>query len=192
MVRRWRLIGHFPILYNPSSSHYGSISPGVGAKLTAPFLLGGRLQDIACGGWHTAAITTDGDTFVWGRGEHGRLGLGDERGASKLIPTQLDLPNGERVLQVSFVGDAYISLGDAESSLGDAESSLGGDAESSLGDAESSLGDAESSLGDAESSLGDAKSSLGDAESSLGDAKSPSPRRPQCTECSAHAPAPRW
>jgi hypothetical protein len=67
-------------------------------------------------------------------------------------------------LQVSFLGDAKISLGDAKSSLGDAESSLG-DANSSLGDANSSLGDAKSSLGDAESSLGDAKSSLGDAKS---------------------------
>jgi hypothetical protein len=80
--------------------------------------------------------------------------------------------------QVSFLGDANISLGDAQSSLGGVKSSLGdaksslGDAESFLGDAKSSLGDAESSLGDAESFLGDAKSSLGDAKSSLGDAKS--------------------
>jgi hypothetical protein len=47
------------------------------------------------------------------------------------------------VVQVSFLGDANISLGDAKSSLSDANISLG-DAKSSLGDADISLGDAKS------------------------------------------------
>ena len=48
--------------------------------------------------------------FVWGRGEHGRLGLGDERGASKLLPTKLELPDGERVKQVSCGGSHTLFL----------------------------------------------------------------------------------
>jgi alpha-tubulin suppressor-like RCC1 family protein len=69
-----------------------------------------KVMDITCGGWHTAAITTEGDMYVWGRGEHGRLGLGDERGASKLLPTLLELPDGERVKQVSCGGSHTLFL----------------------------------------------------------------------------------
>jgi alpha-tubulin suppressor-like RCC1 family protein len=41
---------------------------------------GGRsIRKIACGPSHSAAISTNGELFVWGSGDGGRLGLGDER-----------------------------------------------------------------------------------------------------------------
>ena len=33
---------------------------------------------LACGDYHTAAVTSDGAVYTWGRGEHGQLGHGDE------------------------------------------------------------------------------------------------------------------
>lgn len=34
---------------------------------------------VACGGWHTAVIGEEGGVWTCGRGEYGRLGLGDEK-----------------------------------------------------------------------------------------------------------------
>ncbi|CAL8461917.1 g1448 [Coccomyxa elongata] len=48
-----------------------------------------RVADIVAGGWHSLALTTEGEVFVWGRGEYGRLGLGDKSGSSKLRATQV-------------------------------------------------------------------------------------------------------
>jgi len=45
------------------------------------------IADIAAGGWHSLALTSDGQIYVWGRGEYGRLGVGDRTGSSKLRPT---------------------------------------------------------------------------------------------------------
>lgn len=34
-------------------------------------------MDIACGGAHSAAISSSGQLFTWGKGRYGRLGHGD-------------------------------------------------------------------------------------------------------------------
>lgn len=34
---------------------------------------------MACGGWHTAVIGENGGVWMCGRGEFGRLGLGDQK-----------------------------------------------------------------------------------------------------------------
>lgn len=38
----------------------------------------------------------DTEVYVWGRGEYGRLGLGDKSGSSKLRPTLVQSISGER------------------------------------------------------------------------------------------------
>lgn len=43
-----------------------------------------RVVAVSCGGWHTAAITESGEVFAFGRGEYGRLGLGDT--SSRIVP----------------------------------------------------------------------------------------------------------
>eukprot|EP00937_MAST-01D_sp_MAST-1D-sp2_P005565 g5565.t1 len=48
------------------------------------------VASVACGGWHTVAVTRRGVVFVWGRGEYGRLGLGDAR--SRQLPQRLSWP----------------------------------------------------------------------------------------------------
>ena len=40
-------------------------------------LQGKHVRDVACGSGHSAAITSNGELYTWGQGEHGRLGHGD-------------------------------------------------------------------------------------------------------------------
>lgn len=42
-----------------------------------PRLLCVGIVQIACGEYHTAALSVDGRTFLWGRGKYGQLGLGN-------------------------------------------------------------------------------------------------------------------
>lgn len=58
------------------------------------------MADISAGGWHSAAISTAGEVYIWGRGEYGRLGLGDRTGSSKLRPQRLRALDGHCVVQV--------------------------------------------------------------------------------------------
>ncbi|ETV80676.1 hypothetical protein H257_06184 [Aphanomyces astaci] len=47
------------------------------------------LARVACGAWHTAALTTTGDVYTWGWGQHGQLGHATL--ASQAFPTLLDV-----------------------------------------------------------------------------------------------------
>ena len=46
-----------------------------------------HISFIRAAGWHSCFLSSDGDLFVCGKGEYGRLGLGDE--VSKMTPTLL-------------------------------------------------------------------------------------------------------
>jgi RCC1 and BTB domain-containing protein len=47
-------------------------------------LTGKHVAQVVCGGFHTAAITNDGELYTWGGGEHGQLGHGDK--VNKTVP----------------------------------------------------------------------------------------------------------
>jgi len=49
-----------------------------------------RVMAVSGGGFHTAAITEDGDLWTWGQGRDGALGHGDRE--SKLLPTKVASP----------------------------------------------------------------------------------------------------
>ncbi|PNY09118.1 E3 ubiquitin-protein ligase herc2-like protein [Trifolium pratense] len=85
--------------------------------------------DIAAGGWHSTALTDDGEINVvqpdysstaikpsselvygWGRGEHGRLGFGDSDKSSKMLPQRVQLLAGEDIVQVSCGGTHSVAL----------------------------------------------------------------------------------
>jgi alpha-tubulin suppressor-like RCC1 family protein len=53
-------------------------------------LTGIQVTDVACGGWHTVCLAEGGAVFVFGRGEYGRLGLGDDR--SRATPVKVTCP----------------------------------------------------------------------------------------------------
>jgi alpha-tubulin suppressor-like RCC1 family protein len=64
------------------------------------------VADIAAGGWHSMALTADGQIHVWGRGEYGRLGVGDRTGSSKLRPTAVRGLEEDTIVQVRRWGRA--------------------------------------------------------------------------------------
>ena len=62
-------------------------------------LAGKRMRQVACGGFHSAAITEAGDVHTWGGGEHGQLGHGDK--VNKHAPCRVEALQDECVLQVT-------------------------------------------------------------------------------------------
>lgn len=62
-------------------------------------LLGKRPVQVACGGFHTAAITEDGKMWTFGGGEHGQLGHGDK--VNKVKPTVVQALEGIFVSQIT-------------------------------------------------------------------------------------------
>ncbi|XP_044756400.1 E3 ubiquitin-protein ligase HERC2 [Coccinella septempunctata] len=68
-------------------------------------LQGYEVIDIACGGAHSAAITSSGQLFTWGKGRYGRLGHGDSE--DQLKPKLVEALLGYRVIDVACgSGDA--------------------------------------------------------------------------------------
>lgn len=88
---------------------FGQLGNGTTSYATAPQritegLEGVHIADIAAGGWHSLAISAEGEVYIWGRGEYGRLGLGDKSGSSKLRPTKIASLEGLKVVEASCGG----------------------------------------------------------------------------------------
>ncbi|CAL1297267.1 unnamed protein product [Larinioides sclopetarius] len=66
---------------------------------------GKEVIDIACGGAHSACITSSGELFTWGKGRYGRLGHGDSE--DQLKPKRVELLVNYNVIDVACgSGDA--------------------------------------------------------------------------------------
>ncbi|OAY65797.1 Ultraviolet-B receptor UVR8 [Ananas comosus] len=89
------------------NNEYGQLGTGDTQPRSQPIpvqgLSGLTLVDIAAGGWHSTALTDEGEVYAWGRGEHGRLGFGDDK-SSKMVPQKVQLLVGEDIVQVSCGG----------------------------------------------------------------------------------------
>jgi alpha-tubulin suppressor-like RCC1 family protein len=59
---------------------------------------------IDCGGWHTAALTKNGEVFTWGNNGNGKLGHGDKN--ERTIPTKVASLDGLFIIQISC-GDRH-------------------------------------------------------------------------------------
>eukprot|EP00889_Picochlorum_renovo_P001271 jgi/Picre1/28301/NNA_003707.t1 len=104
-------------MYSWGINDYGQLGNGTTSNMTVPTLIqegffGVKVSDIAAGGWHSLAITEDGEVYVWGRGEHGRLGLGDPAGASRLRPTKVEGLEGLRIVEASCGGTHTVVVTD--------------------------------------------------------------------------------
>ncbi|XP_033632375.1 E3 ubiquitin-protein ligase HERC2-like [Asterias rubens] len=68
-------------------------------------LRGKEVVNIACGGAHSACMTSSGELFTWGKGRYGRLGHGDSE--DQLRPKLLEALKSYRVIDVACgSGDA--------------------------------------------------------------------------------------
>ncbi|KAF2299503.1 hypothetical protein GH714_032293 [Hevea brasiliensis] len=96
------------------NNEYGQLGTGDTQPRSQPIpvqgLSGLTLVDIAAGGWHSTAQTDDGEVYGWGRGEHGRLGFGDNDKSSKMVPQRVHLLAGEHIVQVSCGGTHSVAL----------------------------------------------------------------------------------
>ena len=53
---------------------------------------GKKIQQVACGGLHTAVIVDDGDLYIWGSSEGGQLGLKlKETDTAVFVPTKNEI-----------------------------------------------------------------------------------------------------
>ncbi|KAL3568274.1 hypothetical protein D5086_030925 [Populus alba] len=96
------------------NNEYGQLGTGDTQPRSQPITVQGlsglTLVDIAAGGWHSTALTDDGEVYGWGRGEHGRLGFGDNDKSSKMVPQRVNLLVGEDIVQVSCGGTHSVAL----------------------------------------------------------------------------------
>lgn len=82
----------------------GLLGHGSGASHWIPKRVGGCLEGlhvsyIACGPWHTAALTSSGQLFTFGDGSFGGLGHGDR--SSSTIPREVEALQGFRATRVA-------------------------------------------------------------------------------------------
>jgi regulator of chromosome condensation len=61
---------------------------------------GVEISKVACGKYHTFALSSEGSVFSWGEGEHGRLGLSGN--ADQFSPVEID--------QSSFLGEKVVDV----------------------------------------------------------------------------------
>ncbi|CAH0477391.1 unnamed protein product [Peronospora belbahrii] len=57
---------------------------------------------VSCGGWHTVVVAKSGECYAFGRGEYGRLGLGDAK--SRTRPHLVKALQGKTVIQAACGG----------------------------------------------------------------------------------------
>ncbi|XP_057784120.1 ultraviolet-B receptor UVR8-like [Salvia miltiorrhiza] len=95
------------------NNEYGQLGIGDTQPRSQPVAVQGlsdlNLVDIAAGGWHSTALTDDGEVYGWGRGEHGRLGFGDDK-SSKMVPQRVQLQVADETVQVSCGGTHSVAL----------------------------------------------------------------------------------
>lgn len=95
------------------NNEYGQLETGYTQPKSQPIrveeLSGLTLVDIAADGWHSAALTDKREVYGWGRGEHGRLGFGDDK-SSKMRPWTVQLLAGEDIVQVCCGGTHSVTL----------------------------------------------------------------------------------
>jgi alpha-tubulin suppressor-like RCC1 family protein len=100
-------------VYTMGKEDFGMLGTTVGSELLSHVKLIDSLLDkhfigVSCGGWHTVMWTDDGEVFVCGKGEYGRLGLGHE--ASACEPVQVQFGEDVKVRSASAGGSHTLFL----------------------------------------------------------------------------------
>lgn len=89
-------------VYSAGQGTFGALGHGVSEDLMEFKLLRGLFGfgviQVECGEFHSAALTSGGEMWTWGRGKHGQLGLGTIE--NTLFPTQVSTLLPHKIKQV--------------------------------------------------------------------------------------------
>uniref|UniRef100_A0A914WR58 Uncharacterized protein n=1 Tax=Plectus sambesii TaxID=2011161 RepID=A0A914WR58_9BILA len=77
-----------------------------------------RIVAIAAGGWHSAAVTDDGDVYLWGWNDSGQLGVDNGEVGTSSLPLPLDLPEGILIRKVACGSRHTLLLSDDRIAFG--------------------------------------------------------------------------
>lgn len=101
-------------VYSWGTNDYGQLGTGGTTYETKPTRVVDldevQVADVAAGGWHSLVLTARGEVFIWGRGEYGRLGIGDRTGSSKLRPQKVKGLENHVIVQAAAGGTHTMAL----------------------------------------------------------------------------------
>ncbi|CTQ86340.1 RCC1 domain-containing protein 1 [Caenorhabditis elegans] len=79
-------------LFSMGTGTRGELGVGLIRRVDEPVhieqLVGIRIKKVACGGWHTVALTEGGDAYTWGWNRYGQLGK--DKGSTEVYPVLID------------------------------------------------------------------------------------------------------
>lgn len=105
---------------------YGQLGLGGAGNEDAPrvveALSRAGVASVSAGGWHSAAITAGRVCYIWGRGEYGRLGMGND---CKDRPRPVDLQIPQRIVSAALGGTHTCLLDESGTVLSFGRNSLG-------------------------------------------------------------------
>ncbi|KDP41179.1 hypothetical protein JCGZ_15586 [Jatropha curcas] len=90
-------------VYTMGSTSYGQLgnpaSTGRAPNMVEGNLASSFVEDIACGSYHVAVLTSKGEVYTWGKGKNGQLGHGDND--DRNTPTFVDFLKDKQVKAVA-------------------------------------------------------------------------------------------
>ncbi|CAN8252045.1 unnamed protein product [Cochlearia groenlandica] len=78
--------------------------------MPVPSLESVRITQIACGGYHTLALTEEGKVLSWGHGGHGQLGNSSLR--NQKIPTEIEALADKKIVFIACGGSSSAAITD--------------------------------------------------------------------------------
>ncbi|EQC33669.1 hypothetical protein SDRG_08773 [Saprolegnia diclina VS20] len=106
-------------VYTWGKEDYGMLgvghTPDIHVPRRVPFFESVPAASVSCGGWHTVVVGRNGSAYVFGRGEFGRLGLGDTRGHSH--PRKVEALAEHTIVQAAAGGSHTLFLTDKGEAL---------------------------------------------------------------------------
>ncbi|CAN0925961.1 PH, RCC1 and FYVE domains-containing protein 1 [Linum grandiflorum] len=90
-------------VYTMGSDAYGQLGCPKSGNAKSPNLVKGKLsdctvEDVTCGAYHVAALTSKAEVYTWGKGSNGQLGHGDKE--SRNTPKLVDFLRNKQVKTV--------------------------------------------------------------------------------------------
>lgn len=104
-------------MYTFGGGEHGQLGHGDKVNKVKPTLVqaleGVVLQQITCGWSHSVALTTNGEVFTWGNGDHGKLGHGNGKKVS--TPQLVERLVGQNVVRVASYNEHTAALVEPQS-----------------------------------------------------------------------------